>query len=75
MPGLSGFRDNETGHARANVATPPPTLVNLVTIGSLATLQILAQLAIIIIIIIKFIGHKIQLDAKITQKGAKAKNA
>ena len=30
---------------------------------------------IIIIIIIKFIGHKIQLDAKITQKGAKAKNA
>ena len=36
MPGLSGFRDNETGHARANVVTPPPTLVNLVTIGSLA---------------------------------------
>ena len=26
MPGLSGFRDNETGHARANVVTPPPTL-------------------------------------------------
>ena len=45
MPGLSGFRDNETGHARANVVTPPPTLVNLVTIGSLATRQILAQLA------------------------------
>ena len=45
MPGLSGFRDNETGHARANVVTPPPTLVNLVTIGSLATHQILAQLA------------------------------
>ena len=36
---------NETGHARANVVTPPPTLVNLVTIGSLATHQILAQLA------------------------------
>ena len=45
MTGLSGFRDNETGHARANVVTPPPTLVNLVTIGSLATHQILAQLA------------------------------
>ena len=45
MPGLSGFRDNETGHARANVVTPPPTLVNLVTIESLATHQILAQLA------------------------------
>ena len=45
VPGLSGFRDNETGHARANVVTPPPTLINLVTIGSLATHQILAQLA------------------------------
>ena len=45
MPGLSGFRDNETGHARANVVIPPPTLVNLVTFGSLATHQILAQLA------------------------------
>ena len=45
VPGLSGFRDNETGHARANVVTPPPTLVNLGTIGSLATYQILAQLA------------------------------
>ena len=45
MPGLGGFRDNETGHARANVVTPPPTLVNLVTIGSLAIHQILAQLA------------------------------
>ena len=45
MPGLSGFRDNETGHARANVVTPPPTLVNLITFGSLATHQILAQLA------------------------------
>ena len=45
VPGLSGFRDNETGHARANVVTPPPTLVNLVTIGSLATHQTLAQLA------------------------------
>ena len=45
MPGLSGSRDNETGHARANEVTPPPTLVNLVTIGSLATHQILAQLA------------------------------
>ena len=45
VPGLSGFRDNETGHARANVVTPPPTLVNLVTFGSLATHQILAQLA------------------------------
>ena len=44
MSGLSGFRDNETGHARANVVTPPPTLVNLATIGSLATHQILAQL-------------------------------
>ena len=44
MPGLSGFRDNETGHARANVVTPPPTLVNLATFGSLATHQILAQL-------------------------------
>ena len=30
---------------RANVVTPPQTLVNLVTIGSLATHQILAQLA------------------------------
>ena len=37
MPGLSGFRDNETGDARANVVTPPPTLVNLVANGSLAT--------------------------------------
>ena len=45
MPVLNGFRDNETGHARANVVTPPPTLVNLVTIGSLATHQILAPLA------------------------------
>ena len=45
MPGLSGFRDNETGHARANVVTPPPTLIYLVTIGSLATHQILEQLA------------------------------
>ena len=45
MPGLSGFRDNETGHARANVVTPPPTLVNLVTIWSIATHKILAQLA------------------------------
>ena len=44
MPGPSGFRDNGTGHARANVVTPPPTLVNLVTIGSLTTHQILAQL-------------------------------
>ena len=45
VAGLSGFRDNETGHARANVVTLPPTLVNLVTIGSLATHQILTQLA------------------------------
>ena len=45
VPGLSGFRVNETGHARANVVAPPPTLVNLVTIWSLATHQILAQLA------------------------------
>ena len=44
MPGLSGFRDNETGHARANVVTPPPTLVNLVTIGSLATHQIFSTI-------------------------------
>ena len=28
-PGLSGFRNNETVHARANVVTPPLTLVNL----------------------------------------------
>ena len=45
MPGLSSFRDNETGHARANGVTLPPTFVNLVTIWSLATHQILAQLA------------------------------
>ena len=39
---LSGFRDNETGDARANVqASPPPTFVNLVTIGSLTTHQII----------------------------------
>ena len=44
MPGLSGFRNNETGDARANVVTPPLTLVNLVTIGSLATHQIWAKL-------------------------------
>ena len=37
-------RASATGHARANVITPPPTLVNLVPIGSLATHQILAQL-------------------------------
>ena len=49
MPGLSGFRDNETGHARANVVTPPPTLVNFVAFGSLATHQILAQLATLIL--------------------------
>ena len=42
MSGLNGFRDSEIGDARANVVTPPPTLV---TIGSLATHQILAQLA------------------------------
>ena len=42
MRGLSGLRDNQTGHARANVVTPPLTLVNPVTIGSLATHQILA---------------------------------
>ena len=42
---LSGFRDNETGDARANVQSlPPPTLVNLVTIGFLTTHQILAKL-------------------------------
>ena len=44
---LSGFRDNETGDARANVhcaVTLPPTFVNLASIGSLATHQILAQL-------------------------------
>ena len=45
MSGLSGFRDNKTRDPRANVVTPPPTLANLVTIGSLATHQILAQLA------------------------------
>ena len=44
MPGLSGSPDNKTGHARANVVTPPPTLVNLVTNGSLTTHQNLAQL-------------------------------
>ena len=31
MPGLSGFRDNETGQARANVVTPPPILAQLAT--------------------------------------------
>ena len=47
MSRLSGFRDNETGDVRANVhcaVTPPPTFVNFVTIGSIATHQILAQL-------------------------------
>ena len=45
MSRLSGFRDNETGDARANVQSPPPpTFVNLVTIGSLITHQILAKL-------------------------------
>ena len=43
--GSAVSRDSETGHARANVVTPPPSLVNLVTIGSLAKHQILAQLA------------------------------
>ena len=41
MSGLSGFRDNETGDARANVQSD---FLYLVTIGSLATYQILAQL-------------------------------
>ena len=45
MSGLIGFRDNETGDARVNVVTPPLTLVNRVTIGFLATHQILAQWA------------------------------
>ena len=45
MSGISVFRDNEARGARANVVTPPPTLVNFVTLGSLATHQILAQLA------------------------------
>ena len=45
MSRLIGFRDNETGDARANVQpTPPPILVNLATIGSLVTHQILAKL-------------------------------
>ena len=45
MSRLSGFRVNETGDARANVQlSPPPTFVNLVTIGSLITHQILAKL-------------------------------
>ena len=47
MSRLSGFRDNETGEARANVhcaVTPPQTFVNLVAIGSIATRQILAKL-------------------------------
>ena len=42
MSRLSGFRDNETGDARANVQSP--TFVNLVPIGSLTTHQILAKL-------------------------------
>ena len=49
MSRLSGFRDNETGDARANVhcaVTPPPTFVSLVTSKSrsLITHQILAKL-------------------------------
>ena len=44
MPGLSGSRDNETGDARANVVTHLDGGY-LVTTGSLATHQILAQLA------------------------------
>ena len=46
MTGLSGFRDNETEDARANMhcaVNPLPTFVKLVTIGSLATHQIFAQ--------------------------------
>ena len=42
--GLSGFRDNETGDARAYVhcaVTPPPTFANLNTIGSQAKHPIL----------------------------------
>ena len=45
MSGLSGFRNNETRRTCECAVTPPPTHVNLVTIGSLATHQILAQLA------------------------------
>ena len=45
VPGLSGFLDNETGHARANSGHPTSDSCHLVTIGSLATHQILAQLA------------------------------
>ena len=45
MSRLSGYRDNETGDARANVRSPHLQLLeNLVTIGSLATHQILAKL-------------------------------
>ena len=45
--GLSGFRDNETGDARAYICavTPPPTFDNLITTGSQAKYQILAQSA------------------------------
>ena len=44
MSGLSGFRDNETRDARANVQSPHLRLLYLVTILSLAAHQILAQL-------------------------------
>ena len=45
MSRLSGFLDNEIGDARANVQSPHLQLfVNLVTIGSLFTHQILTKL-------------------------------
>ena len=44
MSRLSGFRDIETGDARANVQSPHLRLLYLVTIGPLATHQILAKL-------------------------------
>ena len=48
MLGLSGFRDNETADARANVrmcSHPTSDSCKSLTIGSPATYQILAQLA------------------------------
>ena len=45
MSRLSGFRDNENWRRTCECAvTPPPTFVNLVTIGALFTHQILTKL-------------------------------
>ena len=44
MSGLSGFRDNETGDQVRMCRHPTSDFLYLVTIGSLATHQILAQL-------------------------------